>query len=157
MPASPEPTPLQPDGPADPPRSRLDPARLPVARPSRRHVSAAGALVVVAWIAITLARQVGDASAASARADALRASNGALREDVAALQRELDTVSSQRFVDLQARAYGLGTSREIPFALAAGAPTLPPDAPGSASVRLGSEESRSPLETWLEVLFGPGD
>jgi hypothetical protein len=120
-------------------------------------MTAAGALVLGTWIVITLARQVGDASAASARADALRASNGELRGGVAALQRELDTVSSQRFVDLQARAYGLGTSREIPFALAADAPALPADAPGSASVRLGSEDGRSPVETWLEVLFGPND
>lgn len=149
-----ESTPLRPDGPAPTPRPRFDPSRLPIATPSRRRSTVAGALVVVVWIVITLGRQVGDASAASARADALRASNAELRRDVAALQKELDTVSSPRFVDQQARAYGLGGPHEIAFALAGDAPSLPPDAPGSASVRLGSPPERSPLEAWLDVLFG---
>ena len=45
---------------------------------------------------------------------------------------------------------------EIPFALAADAPSLPPDAPGSAALRVGGQSTaRSPLEAWLDLLFGP--
>ena len=66
-------------------------------------------------------------------------------------------IQRARFVLQQARGYGLGGAHEIPFTLAAGAPPLPPDAPGSASLRLGAPTSVSPLERWLTVLFGPGD
>jgi hypothetical protein len=60
-----------------------------------------------------------------------------------------------RFIRLEGRSFGLGGPREIPFALAAGAPPLAADAPGSASVRLGAEPTpASPLDAWLEVLFG---
>jgi len=52
---------------------------------------------------------------------------------------------------------GLGGPDEIPFMLAADAPPLAADAPGSASVRVGADlERRSPLETWLALLFGAG-
>ncbi len=133
----------------------LDPARLPVALPSRRQFTTAAGLLVVAWIVVTLGHQVGDAAAASGRAELLRGSNDAQRAEVAALQGEVSRIADPRFVDQQARAYGLGTPGEIPFALAAGAPSLPPDAPGSASVRLGAvPASRSPLDSWLDVLFG---
>ena len=51
--------------------------------------------------------------------------------------------------------FGLGARGEIPFALAAGAPALEPDAPGSAAVRLGAAPlDRSPLDVWLDVIFG---
>jgi hypothetical protein len=48
--------------------------------------------------------------------------------------------------------------REIPFTLADDAPPLGPDAPGSAAVRLGAvADRRSPLESWLDLLFGTPD
>ena len=51
---------------------------------------------------------------------------------------------------------GMSDGLTVPFALAAGAPVLPADAPGSASVRLGAPPlDKTPLDTWLEVLFGP--
>src|SRR6187551_2793275 len=40
--------------------------------------------------------------------------------------------------------------------LVANAPTLPPDAPGSAGSRVGARNSGTPLESWLTLLFGPG-
>jgi hypothetical protein len=81
-----------------------------------------------------------------------------LRLEVAAMERELDSIARQRFVEQQARAYRVGGAREIPFALAPDAPPLAENAPGSAAVRLGAEaDSVSPLERWLTVLFGPSD
>ena len=64
------------------------------------------------------------------------------RPQVAALERELDLIARPRYVDQQARGYGLGTPREIPFALAPGAPPLPEDAPGSAALRVGVDARR---------------
>lgn len=135
---------------------RLDPATLPMPRLSRRRVVTAAGLLASALLALSFARQVGEATAATNRALDLRTGNAVLRDEVARLQGDLGRVQDERFIKLQARAYGMGGPREIPFALAAGAPELPADAPGSASVRLGAEpDTTTPLEAWLEVLFGP--
>jgi hypothetical protein len=124
---------------------------------SRRRVITAAGVLVAALLVLSFARQVGEATAASNRAAELRTANAALRDDVARLQADLGHVRDLRFIRLEGRAFGLGGPREIPFALAAGAPALAVDAPGSAAVRLGAEAApRSPLEAWLEVLFGSG-
>lgn len=134
-----------------------DAAALPMAGIAPRRLVIIGATIVLAWLVISFGRQVAEASAASARAAELRAANVALAAEVAATEHELQTIQDPRFVAQAARAYRLGTAREIPFALGADAPPLAADAPGSASLRLGADgASRSPIETWLEVLFGPG-
>ena len=135
----------------------LDAAALPMAGIAPRRLIVIGATIVLAWTVIAFGRQVAEASAASSRADALRAANVALASVVAATERELEIVQEPRFVAQAARAYRLGTVREVPFALEADAPPLAPDAPGSAAVRLGAAPAlRSPLASWLDVLFGPG-
>jgi len=150
-----EPTPPPDDVPEVEPTAALDPAALPGPISRRRVATVAGGLVV-AWILIAFGRQVGDASAASARAAELRQTNDGLRADVAALQADLALVKDDRYVGIGARGYGLGKKHEIPFALAADAPSLPPDAPGSAALRVGGQDgARSPLEAWLDLLFGP--
>ncbi len=121
----------------------------------RRVVTVAGALVAT-LLTLGFVRQVGEASAASQRADDLRAANAELRGQVAGLERDLGHVQDPRFIKLAGRAFGLGGPGEIPFALSADAPALAADAPGSASVRLGAApRSTSPLDAWLEVVFGP--
>jgi hypothetical protein len=128
---------------------------LPVAGLTRRRIGLLLAALVAAWVIVLFARQVGEASEAASRADAVRVSNTVLAADVAGLQRELDLIQRQAYVEQQARTYRLGTPQEIPFILADGAPSLGPDAPGSASVRLGAvTERRSPLDAWLDLLFG---
>lgn len=131
-------------------------AALPVAGiPARRLVVIAIA-VVLTWMVGSFGRQVAEASAVTARADQLRAATAALATEVAGLEAELWTVQDPRYIDGAARAYRLGTAREIAFALEVGAPPLGPDAPGSGSQRLGAEAaSRSPFESWLVVLLGP--
>ena len=113
-------------------------------------------VLVAAWIIILFARQVGDASAASARADAMIADNAARKSQVAALDRELARIQQSRFVLLQARAHGLGGHNEIAFTLEPDAPPLPSDAPGSAAQRVGAPDPLSPLDHWLAILFGSG-
>ena len=132
-------------------------ADLPVAGLTRRRIALLLGAVVAAWVILLFAHQVGQASEASARADAMRTSNATLRSDVMALQSELALIQRQSYIEQQARAYRLGTAREIPFALADNAPALPPDAPGSAAMRLGATTDRpGPLQQWIRLLFGPG-
>ena len=85
------------------------------------------------WIVIVFARQVSEAAAATGRAEAMIVvERPASTTEVAGLERELERIGDRRYVLQQARGYGLGGPHEIAFSLAAGAPSLPPDAPGSA-------------------------
>jgi hypothetical protein len=146
-----EPAPPQDEAPVP----RLDPASLPSPISRRRAALVAAGLVGV-WLLVAFGRQVGDASAASARAAELRTTNAGLHADLAALQSDLQRVQSDQYIGVAARATDLGKRHEIPFTLAADAPSLPPDAPGSAALRVGGEQaSLSPLEAWMELLFGP--
>jgi hypothetical protein len=146
------------DTPDEAPIGAVEPdlAALPIAGLSQRKVATILGALVAAWIIILFARQVGDASAASARADAMIADNASRKSQVAALDRELARIQQPRFVLLQARAHGLGGHNEIAFTLDPGAPPLAADAPGSAALRVGAAAPISPLDHWLTLLFGSG-
>jgi hypothetical protein len=132
-------------------------ADLPVAGLTRRRIALLLGAVVASWVVLLFAHQVGQASEATARVEAIQRANAARLATVAALEGELALVGQPAYVAQQARQYRLGGADEIPFALAADAPTLPPDAPGSIGMKLGQTTSRpSPLESWLRLLFGPG-
>lgn len=149
----------RPDGPWDGALATALPdlSALPIAGITRRRLGIILSAVIAAWIVVVFARQVGEASAATSRADVIAQDNEALRLEVAGMRRELQLIQRQEYVVQQARAYRLGTVREVPFSLAPDAPPLADDAPGSAAVRVGSESERiTPLERWLDLLFGPG-
>jgi hypothetical protein len=134
----------------------IDPAALPMPI-SRRRLAFVAVGLVVTLLLVAFGHQVSDAAAASDRAAQLRTVNAGLRQDLADLQADLGRVQDDTYVGIAARSYGLGAKHETPFVLAADAPTLPPDAPGSASVRLGADATvRSPLDAWLDLLFGSG-
>jgi len=134
-----------------------DLSALPIAGLGRRQLAIALGVVATAWIVLLFARQIGDASAASARAADLAAANDVLRDDIEAYRSELQLIQRQEYIVLEGRGYGLGKGREIPFSLAPDAPSLAPDAPGSAAVRVGAEaHGVTPFERWLDLLFGPG-
>jgi hypothetical protein len=129
---------------------------LSVAGITRRRAAIALAVLVTVWIVAVFARQVGDASAATVRADQIRAENVEIAANVADLRSELQLIQTEPYIVQQARGYALGGLRERPFVLAGDAGPLPSDAPGSAGLRLGARsETRSPLDSWLSVLFGP--
>ncbi len=129
---------------------------LPVFGLSRRRMAWIVGVAATIWIVFVFARQVGDASAATARADGIRADNAALAAHVAALAHERDVIKQESYVLFQARAYQLGGPKDQPFTLAPGAPTPRPDAPGSAALRVGARvQQQSPLNSWLSLLFGP--
>jgi cell division protein FtsB len=122
---------------------------------TRRRLAFLGAAFVTVWIVIAFARQVGDASAASARVDELRRANAELAANVAALEREYQLIQGKPYILVQAHGFGLGGARDIAFTLSV-RPDLPPDAPGSAAVRLGAQAApETPLDSWLSLLFGP--
>ncbi len=133
-------------------------ADLPVAGLTRRRIALLIGALVAAWVIVLFARQVGEASEATARADAMRVTNVQLESDVAALEAELVLIQKQVYIAQVAREYRLGKAREIPFALADDAPALDDDAPGSALVRLGTRAAeRAPLESWARLLFGDAE
>lgn len=130
---------------------------LPVAGLTRRRIAILIAALVAAWVIVLFARQVSEASEATARADAMRASNVVETAEVTALKQELALIQRQAYIEQQARSYRLGPDREIPFVLADDAPPLAQDAPGMPAVKLGAQTvQRSPLGAWLDLLFGPG-
>ena len=134
-----------------------DLAALPIVGIARRRAAILLGALLAGWVVILFARQVSEASAATGRAETMVADNAARRSQIAGLERELQRIQQQRFVVQQARGYGLGGPREIAFTLGANAPSLPPDAPGSAGLRVGAQTSTTPLDSWLTLLFGPGD
>ncbi len=139
-------------------REAPDLSSLSIAGITRRHLAGLIGVLVAVWIVVVFARQVGEAQAAASRAEQIARDNVTLTTEVAGLARELDQIQRQGYIEQQARGYGLGATKEIPFALAEDAPALSADAPGSASVRLGADRTRvSPLESWLTLLFGPTD
>ncbi len=151
-----EPGPGAPLDPRPAEATALDLSSLPIAGITRRRMAIVASAMLAAWIVIAFTRQVGEASDAATRAQDIASSNAALRLEVAAMERELDLIARQRFVEQEARAYGVGNIREIPFTLAPDAPALPTDAPGSAAVRVGAAlDHVAPIERWLTVLFGP--
>jgi hypothetical protein len=123
---------------------------------SRRRIAWVAVVALAAWIVIAFAGQAASASEATARVADARARNAAVTAQTEALRGELGLVTQERWILQQARAYQLGSRKERPFAIEPDAPAVPADAPGSAARRLGAETvAPSPLEVWLEVLFGP--
>lgn len=144
------------DAAASPAPVAVDLAALPIVGLTRRRMAAIASALLAVWIVVAFARQVSEASDASRRAEDIATGNARLRLEVAAMERELEAIARQRFIDQQARGYGVGTSREIPFTLAPDSPSLGAEAPGSASLRVGADiDAVSPVERWLTVLFGP--
>ena len=134
-----------------------DLAGLSVAGITRRRIAILLAAVLSAWIVLALSRQVGDAAEAANRAGQLTRDNQALSAQIQTLTAERTLIQQQAYIEIEARAHGLGGRQEHPFSLAANAPTLPPDAPGSASGALGATTTRNaPVDAWLDLLFGAG-
>ncbi len=134
-----------------------DLAGLSVAGITRRRIAIAMAALLCAWIVLALSRQVGEAADATSRAEQLTAANQALSAQIETLTEERTLIQQQAYIEIEARAHGLGGRQEHPFSLAADAPALPPDAPGSASAALGATPNRTaPIDAWLDLLFGSG-
>ena len=138
------------------PRPRATLEGFSLAGITRRRVGLLVVAMLSAWILFVFARQVADTAAKAAEAERARVANAQVARNVADLQRELTLIQQQAFITQQAHGLGLGVEKDHAFVLAADAPPLADDAPGSASVRLGGETpGQTPLESWLSILFGP--
>ncbi len=134
-----------------------DLAGLSVAGITRRRIALLLTALLSAWIVLALSRQVGDAADAANRANQLTRDNQAITAQIQTLSQERTLIQEQAYIEIEARAHGLGGRQEHAFTLAADAPALPPDAPGSASGALGAAPSRAaPIDAWLDLLFGAG-
>jgi cell division protein FtsB len=114
------------------------------------------ALVAVGAVAVWLVLVFGSALA---RSDAVEREAAQARAELAALEQrleagraEIELMQTDHFLSMQARAYGRGRTGERPFALEAGAPSAVPIVPLGARPEV--VESPTPLEEWLELLFG---
>jgi cell division protein FtsB len=165
---------LRPPEPTEPPADEIEPgsagakagaahdgvdlSALSIAGITRRRVGWVAAGLISAWIVIVFARQASEATEAAARADQIAHDNVALAAEVALLERELQIIERPEYIAQQARGYSIGSPKEIPFTLDPSVPRPAADAPGSAALRVGAvEDRRSPLDSWLSLLFGPTD
>ena len=124
---------------------------------TRRRLALLVAGLFALWLVGVFARQVSEAASAASQADQMRARNAAMEQDVASLQQEIQLVQQPAFVSSAARGYLLGRPGEIPFTVDPNAPPLPADAPGSIGIKPDTPaQNVSPLDAWLQVLFGAG-
>lgn len=120
-------------------------------RAGRSTLLGAGLVAVAVWLTIVFAGVLSALDDATDQADALRADSAALERRLEAGRRELELVQTDAFQRLQARAYGYGAEGERPFSLEQAAPSPPPVIPLAAE---SAPVERTPLEAWLELLFG---
>jgi hypothetical protein len=93
-----------------------------------------------------------EVNAANRRAEQARNENAALQAELEGGAAEIELLQTDTFLRLQARAYGMGERGERAFALKAVTPLLPAIVPlGTPS---GPPPTRSPLDEWLQLLFG---
>ena len=121
-------------------------------RPGRPYVGLALALLFGAWLVIVFGGALTELNEATERAAEVRAESAALQARLDAGRREAELAQTDGFLQMQARAYGMGLPGELPFALEPDAPPPPPVTP------LGQESAvsapQTPLESWLRLLFG---
>ena len=130
---------------------------LPTNPITRRRLAIVVGAIVILWLVGVFAHQVTEAENAQNQADILRNRNAAMERDVASLRREVALIKQPAFVAEMARGYLLGTPGEVPFKIDPAAPSLAPDAPGSEGiVPVSHDKPTTPLEAWLEALFGSG-
>ena len=122
---------------------------------TRRRLALLVAGLFALWLVGVFARQVGEASSAASQADQMRARNAAMERDVVSLDQEIKLIKQPAYVSQVARGYLRGSPQEIPFTIDPNAPALPANAPGSVGIKPDvSTRNPSPLDSWLQVLFG---
>ncbi|MEP7361296.1 MAG: hypothetical protein ABI744_06940 [Chloroflexota bacterium] len=121
-------------------------------RPGRTQIVAVALVILGFWLLVTFGRALGQLNDATQREAAAAAETRTLQAQLESGRRELSLVQTDAFQALQARALGMGGPGERIFALTAGAPPPPAIVPLGAD---GSSTAKaSPIEAWLELLFG---
>jgi cell division protein FtsB len=122
-------------------------------RPSRSQVLLVGLLILGFWLLLTFGRSLAQLNEAGQREAAMTAETKALEAELDAGRRELTLIQTDAFQALQARALGYGENGEIAFTLPADAPSHDHIAPLGAATA-GAQATQTPLEAWLDLLFG---
>ena len=121
-------------------------------RPNRTQILAVGLVIVGFWLVIVFAHALGQLNDATQRQLAAQTEAQTLQAQLDAGRRELVLVQTDAFQQMQARALGMGQNGEKVFSLTSDAP------PPAAIVPLGRAAPpglrQTPLESWLELLFG---
>jgi hypothetical protein len=121
-------------------------------RPRRTQIVAIGLVILAFWLVVVFGKALGQLNEATQRQQVAAAETQALQLQLDGGKRELMLVQTDAFQALQARALGMGTGREQVFALTPGSPPAPAIVPlGRTSATVTQE---SPLEGWLQLLFG---
>ena len=121
-------------------------------RPNRTQVVAVGLVILTFWLVLVFGNALGQLNDATRRAAVAASEAQTLQMQLDAGRRELALVQTDAFQQMQARALGMGGPGERIFALTADSPTPPAIVPlGQNSATLAT---KSPLEAWLELLFG---
>jgi hypothetical protein len=120
--------------------------------PGRSYLAVALIVMVAIWVVFMFGRALTQLNEATQRASAVRTETIGLHDRLEQAQRELELVQTDAFLSLQARGYGLGESGERAFGLAPGAPPPPQIVPLGGETA--SASGRTPLESWLRLLFG---
>jgi hypothetical protein len=121
-------------------------------RPGRAQILAVLMVILAFWLLITFGRALGQLNDATQREATAAAETRTLQAQLEAGRRELMLVQTDAFQALEARALGMGSQGEKIFALAADAPPPPGLVPLGQNSASAAQES--PLEAWLELLFG---
>lgn len=121
-------------------------------RPGRTQVLAVLMVILAVWLLFTFGKALTQLNDATQREAAAAAETRSLQAQLAAGRRELTLVQTDAFQAIQARALGMGGPGEKIFALTADAPPPPAIVPLGQSGS--SSATKSPLDAWLELLFG---
>lgn len=120
--------------------------------PGRSYLVVSLIVIVAIWVVFMFGRALTQLNEATQRAAAVQNETVVLHDRLEQAQRELELVQTDAFLSLQARGYGMGEPGERAFGLAPDAPAPPAIVPlgGEAASTVG----RTPLESWLRLLFG---
>jgi len=120
--------------------------------PGRSYLAVALMVIVAIWVVFMFGRALTQLNEATQRAVAVRTETIGLQDRLEQAQRELELVQTDAFLSLQARGYGMGEPGERAFGLEPGAPAPPQIVPLGGETA--SATGRTPLESWLRLLFG---
>ena len=110
--------------------------------------------IVAVWLVFVFAKALSDVDHATAIHQSIATETEALQQRLDADHREQEIVQTDAFQRMQARAYGMGATGEIVFTLPLDAPSPPPITPLGAAAAKSASETVSPLDAWLQILFG---
>jgi len=120
-------------------------------RPKRSQFVLIALAVLGFWLVIVFGRALTELNEVTARQALVTGETQTLQGRLDASRRELELVQTDSFQSLQARSFGMGEPGEVEFSIQGRHTGLPIIPLGSAAATV---SSGSPLDAWLDLLFG---